>query len=373
MTRRSITAGALVFALAAVPGTLAQAQFFDYPGGFGDFGWGGWGGIGTHDSELARGMGVFAAGAGFYNKQTAIADSINTDTVMRWNEYMHEVQMNSGRILQKRREERRERNLNLSDAIQKRLRDNPEPRDVLRGDALNVAFDEIDDPRVYVKALQGAKVRIGGEKIRNIPFRYAAAAITVGIHQLATGTLPTPLLRPDFEADREALKALDQQIFEQIADDKDPDPATVKKLLAAIYAIEEKAAKILPNNSLERKQADKYLKALHGLVVMLKTPAIDDIVAGVEKRPDATLGELLSFMNAFNLRFGVASTPQQQEVYRFLYPKLVELRDQVAPALATSAPPQPRGTAAEDFFSVLSYDDLQKKAPKPSSAGDRPQ
>ena len=43
MTRRSITAGALVFALAAVQGAWAQAQW-GYPVGYGGYGWGGWGG-----------------------------------------------------------------------------------------------------------------------------------------------------------------------------------------------------------------------------------------------------------------------------------------------------------------------------------------
>ncbi len=37
------------------------------------------------------------------------------------------------------------------------------------GDALNVAVDEIDDPRVYGRALEGSKAKIGGETIRNIP------------------------------------------------------------------------------------------------------------------------------------------------------------------------------------------------------------
>jgi len=180
------------------------------------------------------------------------------------------------------------------------------------------------------------------------------------------------LQTPEFEVDREAFKALDQQITEQIAEGKEPDPATVEKLIAVIYAAEEKAARLLPRNTRARNEADRYLKGLHGLVAMLKTPAIDVILAGVENRPDATLGELLNFMTAFNLRFGVASTLQQREVYNALYPKLVQLRNEVAPALATSAAPKTSGTEAEDFFSVMSNNDLHKKAPKPEAAGDRP-
>jgi len=349
--------------IGAVPGTSARAQW-GYPGGFGGCGWMGWG-VGTAEGDIARGMGSFLMGAGFYNEQTAVADSINTDTIMRWNEYVHEAQENLNRKRAQRTAQARERNTSSNESIQKRLRDNPEPRDIFQGSALNVALEEINDPRVYVKALQGAKVQIGGEKIRVIPFRYNAAAVTVGLHQLATGAFPPALSTPEFEADRAALKALDQQITEQVADDNEPDPATVQKLLGAIYAAEEKAARVLPANGLGRKQADKFLKALHGLVVMLKAPLLDPVLAGVEKRPETTLGELLSFMTAFNLRFGPAATPQQREVYRELHRLLAQLRDQVAPALATSAAPRLTGHDAEDFFAPMSFQDLQKKAPKP--------
>ena len=187
----------------------------------------------------------------------------------------------------------------------------------------------------------------------------------MGLHQLATGAFPPALRGPEFEAEREALKALDQQITQQVEDDKEPDPETVKKLLSTIYAAEEKAARILPANSLDHTQADKFLKALHGLVVMLKAPSLEPVLAGVEKRPEATLGELLSFMSAFNLRFGPATTPQQRELYREIHALLVQLRDQVAPALATSAAPKLTGHDVEDLFSRMSYEDLQKKAPKP--------
>ena len=101
--------------------------------------------------------------------------------------------------------------------------------------------------------MKGAKVRIGADRIRNIPFRYAAGAITIGIHQLATGSFPQALSTPDFASDREALKTLDQQLSDQTDDDKDVDPALVNKFLAAIYATEAKVAKTLPATGLERR------------------------------------------------------------------------------------------------------------------------
>ena len=60
-------------------GSTASAQY-----------WGGGGGS-TIEGDYLRGLGFAAAGMGLYNQRTAIADSINLDTFIRWNEYMAAV------------------------------------------------------------------------------------------------------------------------------------------------------------------------------------------------------------------------------------------------------------------------------------------
>ncbi len=357
---------ALVIAVFCLEPAQAFAQW-GYPGGFGMWGWEGWG-ASTAEGDLARGLGMFAKGAGVYNRETAEANAINKDTIIRWNQYVHEAQQNANRTRARRFAQERERNSALNAERLRQLRDNPELRDIHRGAALNVALDEIDDPRVYLNALKSAKTKIGGETIRNIPFTYAPAAFTYSIHELTEGPLPPALLRPEFAAERETLKMLGEKIDSLKEEDSTPDPQVIAALSGAIVATEEKVARTLERNSRERNEAERYLKALHGLTGLLKTPALDLILAGAENRPEATLGELLSFMTAFNLRFGVASTPRQRELYSSLYPKLVELRNQVAPALATSTPAPSRptdNTPAADFFSGMSFEDLRKQAPNP--------
>src|SRR5262249_34413257 len=130
------------------------------------------GGGATVQGDVARGLGAFAAGAGVYNQQTAVANSINTDTVMRWNQYMWLSQQEASRRERMRMAERRYGNTKAHEQIYQRLRNNPEARDVASGDALNVALLEINDPRVYTKALQSAKAKVGGALIRDIPFKY---------------------------------------------------------------------------------------------------------------------------------------------------------------------------------------------------------
>ncbi len=352
-------------ALATLQAGAAQAQY-GYPVGYGGYGWGGWGGGGqTPQGAIARGLGVYAAGAGVYNEKTAVANAINVNTIENWNQYMYLSQMEANRNERARLARRQNLTVKTLDDNQKRLRDNPTPRDIESGNALNVALDEINDPRVYSKTLQAAKAPIGGEAIRDIPFSYAAAAISMSVHQITQGGPPPSLKTEEFAADRAGLKELGAQIRKQIDETGNPEPATIAKSLTAINALEAKVDASMPRNTRGRVDADKYLKALHGLIAMLQTPAIDVLLAGAEKRPDATVGDLLTFMNSFNLRFGAATTPRQKVVYAKLYPEMVKLRDAIAPALASAEAPKTSGNEPHEFFSGMSQQDLQKKAPPP--------
>jgi hypothetical protein len=363
MRRRFRWLPILAFALSAGYASTAQAQWA-YPGAFGMCGWGGWG-VDTPEGSLARGMGAYAQGAGFYNKATAVADSINLDTIIRFNEYIYESNKEAARRYRARVAEQSGRTNEQLDKIQARLRNNPEPRDVFMGDALNVAVDEIDDPRVYGRTLPGSKVKIGGETIRNIPFRYAPGAITVSIERLTKEPPPSGMMTADFDADRAAFKTIADDIRADLSSGETPRPENIARARAAINTAEARAEKLLPRNTRDRNEVDRYLKALHGLIGMLETPALEVILAGVEKRPEATLGELLRFMDAFNLRFGQATTPAQRTLYRDLYPKLVALRDEVAPILASTPEHHSAPSAVADFFSKMDIKDLQKKAPAP--------
>ena len=150
MSRASRVTLALMWAIWAAQGGIAHAQW-SFPGGFGGFCWGGWG-FGSAEADVVRGIGLFAEDAGFYEKMTAEARSIDAATVMRWNQFMHESQMNANRVREQRQASTGESKTRLNDERQRRLRDKPEPRDIECGDALNAALDEIDDPRVYARA-----------------------------------------------------------------------------------------------------------------------------------------------------------------------------------------------------------------------------
>jgi hypothetical protein len=372
MTRRYRWAAILATALGAAHGASAHAQYGYYPHGYGGYGWGGWGGgAQTVAGNTARGMGAMAAGAGVYNEQTAEARSMNVNTAMQFNQYMYMSTQNETAKHHALLAGQQAENIRVQNEIQDKLRNHPDQHDIYMGDALNVAVEEIEDPRVYSKNLDKAKVKIGGELIQNIPFRFAPACITTTIHQITQGPPPAALMTAEFDEDRAAFKGLGQEIRKNIDRGEVPNPETLNKALAIVNTAETKADRILPRNTKDRNDVDKYLKSLHGLLAMLQTPALNVLLAGVENHPEATLGDLLSFMSAFNLRFGQAKTEPQRSAYDRLYPMLVDLRAEVQPALAGTPPPKADPAAVGEFFSGMSYSDLQKKAPRPPDPGQR--
>jgi hypothetical protein len=372
---KRVLRGALLAALLlAIQGGVSRAQYH-YPGGYGGYGWGGWGGGATVGGDQARGLGVFAAGAGQYNQQTAVANSINAQTAMQWNEYMYQSKMEAGRIMRQNDLIKRQQNLTNFNAIQDRIRNNPNQIDVMRGDALNVALDEITAPKVYLRALQGAKAPLPGTVIREIPFNYASEGLTLSIDDITKNGPPDLLKRPEFEEDRAALRALGQKIRAEAEAEKPIESdmikqaqTLVKKMLKTLKYDPSK----FPRNTRPVTEAENWLKGLYGLFTMLETPAIDVLLAGVDKRPDTTLGDLITFMHAFNLRFGPARTPEQRVIYTQLFGTLDQLRDQIAGAGIPPSAPVAR-TAPAQFFSGMDVQDMDAKPktppPPPPPAG----
>ena len=373
MLRLLMTRAAVAAAVVLATGGVARAQW-DYPMGYDGFGWGGWMGGATAGGDEARGLGVLAAASGQYNLLTAQAEAINAETAMRWNEYIYQSTLEAGRINRARQAKRRNLVNETADTIFRRLRENPTEADIMRGDAMNAALDEITAPKVYAKALKGAKLPLPGTVIRQIPFNYAAAALTTSVYELTRNGPPDLLKGPEFDADRASLLAIEEKFREQAESDQPLDPKLIREAQGIVKAVR---AKIRANpdkyarNTPRTVAAERYLKGLYGLLTMLNSPAIDVILAGVEKRPDTTLGDLLSFMQSFNLRFGPATTPQQRSIYSRIYPVLDGLRDEIAAAgVSPTHPGRPSGTPA-DFFAAMPYEALDAKHTSPAPAPNR--
>jgi hypothetical protein len=314
-------------------------------------------------------MGNFAAGAGAYNVQTAEARSVNAQTAMQWNQYWWEAQQAANQREAARQAKRQNRNIQAQNQIQDRIRNNPSASDVRSGDALNVVLDDLNNPLVYVSALAGAKSPVAGTSIRNIPFQKASAAITYSMEQLLQEGPPPSLAVEAFAPERAELRKIREQLKQEDEEKGGFQPATIQQARDVLAKTKAKVESMYQRNTRERDSAEKCIKALLGLTRMMETPAMDVLLAGVDKRPDTTLADLLGFMKAFTLRFGVATTPAQQYVYNDLYPRLRQLRDQIGAGGSRPSVPPPAQPGFDprpgNFFSSMDYQDLTNPPPPP--------
>lgn len=352
--KRKLIAAAALAGLLGLGGGTARAQW-NYPGGYG--GWGGWG-ASTVGGDEARGLGVFAAGAGMYNLDTAQARAINVDTTQRWNEYMWESQQVQNHKYYLTMMRRKNENIKNLKAIHDRMRDDPSDLDITNGDSLNILLDELTSPKVYKTAVRNAKTHLSPHMIRDIPFQYASEAVTLALDELTSPEdWPVVLRGKQFQAEREAYaKAIDEAVKEDDAGDLTPE--TIEKAKAAASRLLQKADAVLPAGSQERKAADAHLRALGAMTRMLEKPSVERIIAAVDQYDGATTGELLSFMHTYNLRFGAARSDRQKALYRELYTALDPERDDILRrvgyvANAPTAAPDPNQTHAPAFFKDL--------------------
>ncbi len=333
-------------------------------------GWGGWGGgASTLQGSMMRGAGVAAAGAGAYNQETAVARSINANTAMQVNQYMYEVNKTNAKYYYTRSANRQKEESSTGESIYKRLHDNPSGLDIHTGDALNVVLDELTNPAVYTQVVTGATRPIAAELVKNIEFAYAANMIAISLADFSARGVPDYLLTtPDYTPDRAAIKALVGKVRSEIDSKGEASAETLANCRVAINALKAKVDSLLPQGAPNRLEADNYLKALYGLSKMLETPSVDQYLTELKKGDTTTLGHLIAFMHTFNLRFGAAKTPVQEQTYDQLYPLFVAVRDQAKapsadPYTTSSGPQDPKAVSA--YFSGMQFDPKHGVVPPP--------
>ena len=351
---RSLFVLSVVVLLASGP-VDARAQY-GYPSGYGGYGWGGWGS--TPQSSLARGLGYFNMGRGAYNEQTAVARSINTDTVMRWNQYAYQSHVTASNSYRARLLARRTSINRARAETQEQLRDNPSNRDITDGDALNLLLGDLTN--AANSSTRRITTPLRHELIPEIPFAYASEGVTICLdHMTMNEQWPLALRVDDFKPEREGLRKAVQVALEE--DKKgDLEPATVEAVQAAVDRFRLKFEKLVPQSSPDYIPAHDTIKAMAGLTKMLYSPKVEEILAELEDYQGTTLGDLLSFMQAFNLRFAPANSFRQRQIYLKLYPMLAEQAN--GPSGSASVGQAARAVEGAGSQAIGTAEDLGTKA-----------
>jgi len=263
-------------------------------------------------------------GRGMYNVNTAQAKSIDVNTVMRFNQAMFNGSRVGARMYAAREKKLKEQNEKSYSEIQDRLRNHPTARDVTDGDALNTLLDVLLSPANADASLQQIKAPLRHDVISNIPFELASEGMTVCLDRMTMdGQWPQAVMSEEFRPEREGLRKAIQSALEE---DKqgEVDPETVQAVQAAIDRLRTKFEKLIPQTSPDYIPAHWSIKAMDGLTKMLYSPTMDKILSELEDYQGTTLGDLLGFMQAFNLRFGEAKSYRQRLIYQHIYPMLAD-------------------------------------------------
>ena len=262
---------------------------------------------------------------------------MNVNTRMRWNSALWQGQMVKNRLYQARVKAGQQRAIKLDKEIQDRLRNNPNTRDITDGDALNVLLNDLLNPAMADRSLQYIKTPLRHDVIADIPFEVATEGMTVCLDSMTMdGQWPLAVCgtRPSGRNERPCARLFRVALKEDEQGNLEPETVNaVGRHQRSPAQVREARAPGQP-----RLHPSPQCDQGHGGTdQMLDSSKIEKVLAELEDYQGTTLGDLLGFMQAFNLRFGVANSYRQRMIYTRLYPMLAEQANGNLGTLSTSA------------------------------------
>jgi hypothetical protein len=325
MTRNTlnITVLALILALSA---DGARAQFL------GRYGYGGLAPGSTVQGDILRGEGVFLAGAGSYLFNEARATSINVDTAIRLNDYLYAIAKKENIENARHRAAVIAKTRENYEKILDRIRNSPEERDMLTGDALNMLRLQLMSPGSESSVrVSRVSLHLPGDTIRVIPFSFNQEGVTFSMRRLVVkGKWPLGFRGPQFSSERRNYEDAVDHALDLLNDGKGklsrPAVDAVGKAAADLAAKLDRV--IRPSRDKVYLDAKAFLRRLESTVNLFKSQKIEQIMYEIDTYHGTTVYELLQFMQRNELKFGVPDEiGDEKELYPRLYAALVSQRD----------------------------------------------
>ncbi len=327
----------------------ADAQMW-YPRGYRGYGMSQWGA--NPQAGYMAGLGAYARGQGVYVLEKAKADAINLDTMLKWN-----------KALRARQRALREEQQKEAAARQAEVEARVEQRELIDGTTLNTLLLQILDSDPGVAKTARSTAALSPAAIREIPFEWDSEALTLCVDQMTgTDSLPPTLMRPIYDDERKALRTAVERALKEDAKGS-VTPETRKQIVDAVAKFRAKFVKDTPDFDTDYQESLDYFTTLASLSRLLNDASFKAFLGQLDDGRERTVGDLIAFMNTFNLRFGRATSERQMDIYRRLAPALKTIRDQAVTASAAPQAPDRTGkglsTAAKAAFKGMSWDELE--------------
>ena len=303
-----------------------------------------WFGAGsTPQGDYLRGAGIAAWGMGIYNEKTAIADSINLDTMIRANEYMAAVANEQRRAYVERRMYLSAKNKEANEKIEDRIKNHPEVRDVMSGDALTAAMDQLMDPQISESSFRYSQVPLSVDMIRRIPFRLGERGENFSMQRLTLkgkGKWPVAFQDKRFARELKEFETAVDEALEEAIDGK-AQMSKIARIQRAVEALSQKLEREIDVETDQRalSEAALRLKDLRKTARQFETQGVQLALAEIDKYSGTTVNDLRIFMRSYKLTFGSAETPDERKLYPELYEALQIQREKFAGALNKAPAP----------------------------------
>ena len=297
----------------------------------------------TVEGDILRGQGAFAAGAGWYNLNTAKANAINVEAMRNYNQ---EVRSNYDRIYNyylnrekkqaKSKEEAEKRAKEKIEQIQK----SPTVDDIRSGEALNMLVLQLTNPDVKQKDWYAHAVALPDASVKDIAFDYYPNGMTakdlsirVCLSRVSKNIdWPIALTDNDFDDERKAY----QQAVSQVKADVIKGRLERAELVALTTSLDGLLAKINKVHGQDKMgfltAAKEFHAELKSATKLFDGTVVDyssELLRETERYDVKTVGELLAFMLKYRLFFSKANSPRANVLYNNLYTSMKDQANQL--------------------------------------------
>jgi hypothetical protein len=276
------------------------------------------------------GMGNLATGLGNYCISVAGASSVEADTWAKLDQYEYLCWQERQRLRHVIATNRKRIFKDHNDAKLLRLRENPSEADIDRGDALNILLTDLGGGELCEVARRCRTVLFDGRVLHDLPLLYGEAGLVICPARLVVGDRwPAVLREPAFASERREFErsvstALDQAARGVLtAESAAAVDRTLKELRGSFKACRTTAGRS------EQVEAWRFLEELSRSARMLHDPHAVRVLHAMSKYSGKTAGELVDFLRRSRLRFHVAESPTERELYGTVRLALAEHRDEV--------------------------------------------
>jgi hypothetical protein len=284
----------------------------------------------TAEGDILRGGGVFLWGAGQFNYYSAMANSINTDTWMRLNEYIYQsIRFENAEKARRDRISFEKRLANLT-KNRDRIANDPNAADIARGEALNSSLMEL--LKLNPSSYRSNSFPLDSDVVRKIPFfsgQYKADLSLARVNPTER-RWPIAMRRPEFAKERRAYELALDTVLDLQGEGKTTRDAvirlreTAETLLDRLVQLENFGAnKILYN------EARNYILRLKATAEDMQRGDIEQIYAALDQYSGTTVYDLITFMQKWNLRFGKPDLGDELGLYPTLRATLKGQLDEV--------------------------------------------